>query len=68
MKELKSYIDKNKKRYLDELLDFLKIPSVSADPKYKKDVKNAAVWLKNKMKEAGIAKTKTYKTAGHQIV
>ena len=31
-----------KKEYLDELFDFLKIPSISADPNYKNDVKKAA--------------------------
>ena len=40
MQELKNYIDQNKQRFLDELLEMLKIPSISADPAYKSDVSN----------------------------
>lgn len=68
MKNVHSFINKNKKRYLDELLDFLRIPSISADPKYAKDVKKAAEWLRAKMADAGLEKTKLYPTAGHPIV
>ncbi len=68
MKSVHTYITKNKKRFLDELLDFLKIPSISADPKYKKDVKKAADFLKIKMKDAGLDKVKIYATKGHPIV
>ncbi len=68
MKAVSTYINKNKKRYLDELIEFLKIPSVSADPKYKGDVKKAAKYLQGKMKEAGLDKTKIYPTKGHPIV
>ena len=42
MKELKSYLDANKQRFLDELLELLRIPSVSADPKYAGDVRRMA--------------------------
>ncbi len=35
MKELKNYLEENKQRYLDELMELLRIPSVSADPKFK---------------------------------
>jgi len=68
MKAVQKYIDKNKKRYVDELIEFLKIPSISNNPKYNKDVKNAAKHLKKRMDEAGIKKTKIYTTAGHPIV
>ena len=49
LKTLTMYLltDNVKKQYLDELIDFLKIPSISADPKYKKSVKKAAEWLSN---------------------
>ncbi len=68
MDKVQSYIKKNKKRFLNELIDFLKIPSISADPKYKKDVKKAAQFLKKRMDEAGLDKTKIYPTKGHPIV
>ncbi len=68
MKNVQTYISKNKRRFLNELLDFLRIPSVSADPKFAKDVKKAAQFLKARMDEAGLDKTKIYPTKGHPIV
>ena len=41
----------DQKRYIEELFELLKIPSISADSKFKKDVNNAAKWIKN----AGLA-------------
>ena len=38
MKNLKQYIQENRDRFIDELFEILKIPSISADPKYKEDV------------------------------
>lgn len=68
MKEVQRYIKKNKKRFLDELIEVLKIPSISADSKYAKDVKNAAKFVADKLKAAGANKVKLYKTAGYPIV
>ena len=68
MKKVQTYINKNKDRYLKELIEFLKIPSISADPSFKKDVAKAASFLKKKMVEAGIEKVKIHETAGHPIV
>ena len=68
MSKVQEYIDLNKERFLDELLDFLKIPSVSADPKYAGDVKEAAEFLRQKMEDAGIDNTQLFPTAGHPIV
>ena len=42
MTEIKNYIEQHKDRFIDELLALLRIPSVSADPKYKDDVKKTA--------------------------
>ena len=38
MQKVQAYINKNKQRFLDELIEILKIPSISADPDYKDDV------------------------------
>jgi len=51
MEELKQYLDEHKDRFLEELIDFLKIPSISADPAYKGEVKKAAEWLKERYLE-----------------
>ena len=42
MKDIKKYIDEHKDRFLTELIDLLKIPSISADSQYKGDVIKAA--------------------------
>ena len=59
---------KKQDRYLKELFDFLKIPSISADPKYKKSVKEAADWLANSISLAGCENVEIISTKGHPIV
>lgn len=68
MEKYLSYIQENKDRFLNELMDFLRIPSISADPAYAEDVRKAADFLKARMEEAGIDNTRIYPTAGHPIV
>jgi len=68
MEATTKYIKKNKKRFLDELKMLLRIPSISADPAYKDDLKTAADFLVEKMKSAGLEKVKAYSTKGHPIV
>lgn len=68
MSEIKSYIESNKDRFLSELLDLLRIPSVSADPKYKNDVLKTAENVKLRLEEAGADKVEICPTAGHPIV
>ena len=45
MNTTEQYIESNQQRYLDTFFEFLRIPSVSADPKYKQDLADAASWL-----------------------
>ena len=59
---------KIKDQYLSELIDFLKIPSISADPKYKDSVKKASIWLANSIKVAGCENIEIIPTKGHPIV
>jgi len=68
MKAVQDHIKQNKKRYLDELLEVLEIPSISADSKYDKDVRRAAKFVAAKLKAAGAKKVKLYETEGHPIV
>ncbi len=63
-----SYIESNKDRFLEELIDLLKIPSVSADPSFSKDVERTAELLKSRLTEIGIDKVEVCPTAGHPIV
>lgn len=66
--DVKNYIDNNRQRFLDELLELLKIPSVSADPAFKDDVYEAADFIKNSLEEAGADNVKAYETEGFPVV
>lgn len=68
MSKVNQYIAENKTRFLDELLEMLRIPSVSADPKYKADVARNAEVVAESLRSAGCAKVEIYPTAGHPIV
>lgn len=62
------FIQSNQQQYLDELFDLLRIPSVSADSKFKEDVRKTAEFLKSKFEAAGVDKVEICETAGHPIV
>jgi acetylornithine deacetylase/succinyl-diaminopimelate desuccinylase-like protein len=68
MKATQEYTKSNEKRFLDELLELLRIPSISADSKYEKDVARAAEFIRQKLESAGADKTEVCKTPGHPIV
>ena len=65
---IQNYINQNKDKFLNELLELLKIPSVSADLKFKRDVLNAANFLKNNLNEIGAENIEIFPTKGHPIV
>ncbi|NDK57541.1 dipeptidase [Pontibacter fetidus] len=65
---MNNYISENKDRFLNELLDMLRIPSVSADPKFKQDVIRTAEFVKARLQEAGADKVELCETAGYPIV
>src|SRR5688500_17958405 len=64
----KDYITSNKERFISELFDWLRIPSVSADSRHKNDVRKAAEFLKEKLQQAGADKVEICETKGHPIV
>jgi acetylornithine deacetylase/succinyl-diaminopimelate desuccinylase-like protein len=68
MTKTQEYISENKKRFLDELLELLRIPSISADPEYKEDVKKTADHIAESLTKAGVQKVVIYPTQGHPIV
>ncbi|HXP51137.1 MAG TPA: dipeptidase [Bacteroidia bacterium] len=68
MKEIKEYVDANKQRFIDELIELLSIPSVSADPAYRNDVARTAEWVKKSLLTAGVDKAEVLPTKGHPIV
>jgi acetylornithine deacetylase/succinyl-diaminopimelate desuccinylase-like protein len=68
MQAQRTYIDANRQRFLDELLDLLRIPSVSADPSYKADVLRTAEGVAAYLKAAGADAVELMPTGGYPIV
>jgi len=68
MQSTQQYIKDNKDRFLDELIELLKIPSVSADPAYAGDVAKTADVIKDSLGKAGCDLVEVHSTAGHPIV
>jgi acetylornithine deacetylase/succinyl-diaminopimelate desuccinylase-like protein len=65
---IRQYIQSNQDRFLSELFDLLRIPSVSADSRHKGDVRQCAEMVKSRLLEAGVDKAEICETAGHPIV
>jgi acetylornithine deacetylase/succinyl-diaminopimelate desuccinylase-like protein len=63
MKPAQDFIAQNKQRFLDELLDLLRIPSISADPKYKDDVLRTAEVVAQSLRDAGADKVEVCPTS-----
>ncbi|KGP92637.1 peptidase M20 [Pontibacillus chungwhensis BH030062] len=59
---------KHNEQYINELNEFLEIPSISSMPEHKEDVKKAAEWLKGSLQKAGIENLEVIETEGHPIV
>lgn len=68
MNNTQAYIASNKERFLDELIDLLKIPSVSADPAFVKDVHATAEAVAKSLEKAGADTVEICQTAGYPIV
>ena len=65
---MKNQILSQKKEYLDQLIELLKIPSISADPKYDQEIKKTAHWVEKALINIGCDNVKIYRTAGHPVV
>lgn len=68
MEKIIKYIESNKDRYLEELKDFLSIPSISNEEAHKDDVKKACSWLEGHLKGIGLDNVTVHETEGHPIV
>lgn len=68
MKSAKEYIEKNRQRFLDELVELLKIPSISADSAYKKEILKAAEAVRFQLEKAGCDHVEVCETPGNPIV
>jgi acetylornithine deacetylase/succinyl-diaminopimelate desuccinylase-like protein len=68
MAEITEYLESSRERHVDELEEFLRIPSVSAKAEHGGDMKRAAEWLVERMLEAGLQTAEVMPTAGHPVV
>jgi acetylornithine deacetylase/succinyl-diaminopimelate desuccinylase-like protein len=68
MKKTQDFIQNHKDRFVNELMDLLKVPSVSADPSFAKDVVKTADFIADKLREAGAENVEICETAGYPIV
>lgn len=68
METIKNYINDNRERFINELLDLLKIPSVSANSKHNQDTRRTAEAVRDSLMKAGVDKAELCETAGHPIV
>jgi acetylornithine deacetylase/succinyl-diaminopimelate desuccinylase-like protein len=64
----RAYARANGSRFVDELLDLLRIPSVSGDPARAGDVRRAAEWLQAHLSSLGLDRSAVMPTAGHPVV
>jgi len=66
--QIQTYLNTNKERFLNELLDLLKIPSISAKPEHKSDMEKTAEAVKQRLIEAGADKVEICQTKGYPVV
>jgi len=68
MASWKTYLETNQDRYLKELLEFLRLPSVSSLQAHKADVQKAAEWVAARLQAAGLENVQVLPTGGHPVV
>lgn len=68
MSSWQQYLNDNQPRFVEEMLAFLRIPSISSLPEHAADVQAAAEWVAKRMEQAGIEHVEILLTAGHPVV
>ena len=68
MAEYQDYLESNQDRFLEELLEFLRIPSISALPERAEDVERAGHWVAQRLTAAGVENVEVLPTEGHPVV
>ena len=66
--KLTTYLEQHRNRFVEELSDFLRIPSVSARSEHKPDLLRCAEFLAERMREAGVLEAEVVPTEGHPVV
>jgi acetylornithine deacetylase/succinyl-diaminopimelate desuccinylase-like protein len=68
MDKVVGYINENAQRYIEEMIELLKIPSISADSTMNGETRRAGLWIEDKLNEIGIDNVKLIETGGHPVV
>lgn len=68
MDKVKSYIEINKDRFVNELFNLLRIPSISAESSHRPDMQRCAEWLAATLVEAGADRADVMPTEGNPVV
>ncbi|MFI5237475.1 MAG: M20/M25/M40 family metallo-hydrolase, partial [Ignavibacteriales bacterium] len=68
LESVAKYINSNRQSYVEELKDFLRIPSISTLPEHKNDLNTAAEFVARKLNDAGMENVKVIETSGHPLV
>src|SRR5208282_2813810 len=63
-----AYARSHRTRFLTDLMDFVRFPSVSVQPKHAYDVKRCAAWLEDHLKRVGLERVKVVPTRQHPVV
>ena len=63
-----NYLEENYDRFQNELIELVRIPSISIEPEHDPDVKKAANWLAKKLRSMGVENVEILPTAGHPVV
>jgi acetylornithine deacetylase/succinyl-diaminopimelate desuccinylase-like protein len=66
--DIENFVQSNEQRLLDELLEFLRIPSISTLPDHKPDVKRAAAFTADALRRAGLENVEIIPTDGHPLI
>ena len=66
--EYREYLDLHRDRFVEEYLEFLRFPSISALPEHAADVQDAAEWVANRLRRAGLENAGVMQTGGHPVV
>lgn len=68
MDKIINYINGRKEEYIEELKEFLRIPSISTNPENRNDVRKCAEYVKVQLSDIGLNNVKIYETPGHPVV
>lgn len=68
MASWRQYLEENRSRNLEDFLELLRIPSISALPEHAQDVRRAAEWSARRLERAGLENVRILETGGHPVV